>query len=259
MPAKITDITGSRYDYNAERRGNIIGKKIKAARKARGWSLQRFREELENSGLELTAQALSKWETGGAVPNAYQFLLIAGVLGVKEPFEYFTSSSPRPELNEEGEDKLRDYKKLLKLSGLYRPRFFREMPRCINRVSAGTGVRLDDDSFEMADFDEDEIPEGADYSIIISGNSMEPKYHDGQVIWVKRCSSLNPGDIGIFVMDGEGYIKKYEERIPEDKESYTDSEGVLHKQIVLVPLNEEYDEIIAGEGDSLMIAGKVLN
>ena len=133
------------------------------------------------------------------------------------------------------------------------------MPRCLNRVSAGTGVRLDDDSFEMADFDEDEIPEGADYSIIISGNSMEPKYHDGQVIWVKKCSSLKPGDIGVFVIDGEGYIKKYEERIPEDKESYTDSEGVLHKQIVLVPLNEDYDEIIAGENNALTIAGKVLN
>ena len=257
--AKITDISGYRYDYNAERLGNVLGNKIKEARKRLKWSQLRLKEELEENGLELTTQALGKWEKGESVPNAYQFLLLSRVLGIKNPLEYFVSSSPRPELNEEGEDKLRDYRKLLKLSGLYRPRFFREMPRCLNRVSAGTGVRLDDDSFEMADFDEDEIPEGADYSIIISGNSMEPRYHDGQVIWVKKCSSLKPGDIGVFVIDGEGYIKKYEERIPEDKESYTDSEGVLHKQIVLVPLNEDYDEIIAGENNALTIAGRVLN
>ena len=102
--AKITDITVNRYDYNAERLGNVLGNKIKEARKRLKWSQLRLKEELEENGLELTTQALGKWEKGESVPNAYQFLLLSRVLGIKNPLEYFVSSSPRPELNEEGED-----------------------------------------------------------------------------------------------------------------------------------------------------------
>ena len=125
-------------------------------------------------------------------------------------------------------------------------------------TSAGTGNYLDDENFTETEVYEP-VPEKADFGVYLDGDSMEPLYLNGQLVWVQRCTHILPGEVGLFVVDGEGYIKKYEERIPEDKESYTDSEGVLHKQIVLVPLNEDYDEIIAGENNALTIAGRVLN
>ena len=46
---------------------------------------------------------------------------------------------------------------------------------------------------------------------------------------------MKPGDVGIFVLDGEGYLKAYDEREPDagDAEDYLDSDGVLHRQVVL--------------------------
>ena len=45
------------------------------------------------------------------------------------------------------------------------------------------------------------VPAGAEFGIYVSGDSMEPRYHNGQIVWVKRCEELKCGDIGIFVYD----------------------------------------------------------
>ena len=55
------------------------------------------------------------------------------------------------------------------------------------------------------------VPAGAEFGIYVSGDSMEPRYHSGQIVWVKRCEELECGDIGIFVYDDCGYLKKYVE------------------------------------------------
>ena len=67
---------------------------------------------------------------------------------------------------------------------------------------------------------------------------MEPCYHNGQIVWVKRCEELKCGDIGIFVYDDCGYLKKYDEHTPDKSQAefFTDSYGVVHNQPVLVSL-----------------------
>ena len=64
------------------------------------------------------------------------------------------------------------------------------------------------------------VPAGAEFGIYVSGDSMEPRYHSGQIVWVERCEELECGDIGIFVYDDCGYLKKYDEHTP-DTVSYT--------------------------------------
>ena len=49
----------------------------------------------------------------------------------------------------------------------------------------------------------------ADYALRISGNSMEPKYHDGDILLVHACDSVEEGELGIFLLDGCGFFKKY--------------------------------------------------
>ena len=53
------------------------------------------------------------------------------------------------------------------------------------------------------------FPAEADFGVRVSGNSMEPVYHDGQIVWVERCETLSIGQVGVFVYDGEGYLKSY--------------------------------------------------
>jgi len=76
-------------------------------------------------------------------------------------------------------------------------------------VSAGTGVYLFDSiATDIAIPDNGKTAE-ADYALRISGDSMEPKYHDRDVLLIQECEQVEPGELGIFVLDGEGYFKKF--------------------------------------------------
>jgi len=75
-------------------------------------------------------------------------------------------------------------------------------------ASAGTGNFLETqkpDSILVKECDE---AENADYIIPISGDSMEPTFHDGDKVFVEKCDSVEIGEIGIFVINGEAFIKE---------------------------------------------------
>ena len=75
-------------------------------------------------------------------------------------------------------------------------------------ASAGTGNFLETqkpDSILVKECDE---AENADYIIPISGDSMEPTFHDGDKVFVEKCDSVEIGEIGIFVLNGDAYIKE---------------------------------------------------
>lgn len=76
-------------------------------------------------------------------------------------------------------------------------------------VSAGPGVYLDDNDAEEIKIPDNEKTAMADFALRISGNSMEPKYHDGDVLLVEAVSSVQLGELGIFILDGNGYFKKF--------------------------------------------------
>ena len=80
--------------------------------------------------------------------------------------------------------------------------------------------------FRLLSVPKNTIPAGAEFGIRVSGDSMMPTYCDGQIVWIQQCQTLNPGEVGIFIYDGEGYIKSYEEQEPEDREAFTDSYGI---------------------------------
>ena len=55
----------------------------------------------------------------------------------------------------------------------------------------------------------DVVSPDADFGVHVSGDSMEPLYLNGQIIWVHQQETLEDGEIGIFFLDGEAYVKKY--------------------------------------------------
>lgn len=263
---KYTNKSRNSAHYNAgqERDQNIIGKKIAEARQGCGLSLSAFSELLGNYGLAIKRQGLGKWESGDAVPNGYQLLAVCHALNIEEGISYFTSNAPAPELNDLGLKKLREYKEDLIASGRYSPNanknniLYIEMPVSLLPASAGTGAFLEEENFELISFPASAVPPKADFGVRVSGDSMEPVYHDGQIVWVQQCSALSPGEVGLFLYDGDGYIKVYDEQEPEEKQIFTDSQGILHKQPVLISYNEKYEPKAVSPQLSFSIAGRIL-
>ena len=259
--------TNDSYDAQAERANNTVGRAIAEARHKQRLSLAALSKRLSTHGITLQAGAIHKWERGENVPNAYQFLALCHIFCIEDVLDRF-SAQPRPlELDEAGQRKLEDYKTDLIASGRYRPPRperaeirYRDMPVSLLSVSAGTGEFLHEENFEKISFPEDSVPYGAEFGIRVSGDSMEPVYQNGQIVWVQRCESLRPGEVGIFLYDGDGYLKVYTERDTEDgAENFTDSYGVTRRQPVLVSYNKKYDPILVGPESAFGIVGRVLN
>ena len=76
-----------------------------------------------------------------------------------------------------------------------------------------------------------------------TGDSMEPVYTDKQKVFVHAQDYLNNGEIGIFSLDDNVYIKKLQD----------DDNGHF-----LISLNKKYDPIPINENSNFMVLGKVL-
>lgn len=106
-------------------------------------------------------------------------------------------------------------------------------------VSAGPGVYLDDESAEQISIPLNEKTDSVSFALRISGNSMEPKYHDGDIVLVENAESVNVGELGIFILDGNGYFKKY----GGDR---------------LISLNEDYGDILLRDYVESVCCGRVV-
>ena len=115
----------------------------------------------------------------------------------------------------------------------------RSIPLYDRPVSAGIGEYLDGDAAESVSITVSESTSAADFALRISGNSMEPKYHDGDVLLVQNSEGVEVGEAGIFVLDGAGYFKVY-------------------GGDCLISLNPEYGRIMLKDFENVACIGKVL-
>lgn len=109
-----------------------------------------------------------------------------------------------------------------------------------NPISAGTGEYLTDGVQETITLP---VELDADFVVPVNGDSMEPEYHHYDYVFVETTYDLSDGDIGVFILDGDAYIK----------ELRIDDEGAF-----LHSLNPKYrDKPILSESD-FRIVGKVV-
>lgn len=104
-------------------------------------------------------------------------------------------------------------------------------------ASAGTGQII----FDTPPTKSIEVPDtykNVDYAIGVNGDSMEPVYSDGDTLLVQMTNDIEIGDIGIFQIDGQCYVKKL-------------GDGKL------ISVNPKYDNIPLNESASCM--GKVID
>lgn len=265
----VIQFTGGRYSAVWDKERNIVGRRLQQIRTKKGYTLDSFSELLSLYGVEVKRSGINKWEVGKALPSVYNLAAICHALDIQEGISYFFCDEDKPSLlNKEGQRKLEEYRKDLIASGRYKPAMdiHENQIRYISKrvsilpASAGTGAFLDEENFEDMDFPEDTVPQGADFGIRVSGDSMEPVYHDGQIVWVERCDSLQVGEVGIFLYDGDGYIKVYGEQEPDEglAEDFTDSYGQVRPQSVLISYNRAYQPIPVSPHTEFCIAGRVL-
>ena len=110
-------------------------------------------------------------------------------------------------------------------------------------VSAGTGLYLDDEQVETISFGADMVPNGTDFCLKVNGDSMEPTFHNGDYVFIKKETDFRNGTIGAIIVNGEAYLKKI---------------YITDDSIKLVSLNKKYKDIIVSEDDTLKYVGTVV-
>lgn len=226
-----------------------LGKIIATYRKQNNLSQTQLSEILIKNGFKASNKAVSSWEKDTTEPSASLLLFLCKQLGITDIYgEYYGNnpSNPLSGLNEEGKEKALDYIQLLVDSGKFQNATIIPFRRTIRLfdipASAGVGNFLDGDNFTEVEVGE-EVPATADFGIRISGDSMEPRFVNGQIVWVQKQDTLNNGEIGIFFLDGNAYCKKLQD----------DEKGLY-----LISLNTTYEPIAINENQTFKIFGKVV-
>jgi repressor LexA len=97
-------------------------------------------------------------------------------------------------------------------------------------ASAGTGqVVMDNPPSKKIEIPHTRRYRSVDYAIGVNGNSMEPLFFDGDILLIETVESIEVGDIGIFFVGGESFVKKL-----------GDGELIsLNKEFPNIPLTDE--------------------
>lgn len=110
-------------------------------------------------------------------------------------------------------------------------------------VSAGTGEFLTDETCEEIELPIEQIPTEADFCLSVNGDSMEPTFHNGEYVFVKKQLDIFSGKIGVAILNGEAFLKRI---------------WFENGEVRLESLNKKYKDIIITENDEFRIVGKVV-
>ena len=222
---------------------------IRSRRREKGLS----QEEL-GARVSVRKNAVGAWESGRSRPDLSSVPVICEMLDLSLE-EFFGV----PAMNESGDvpeefasryAALTDYhrqivlKQMDTLLEMQRPAVIRKRKlirlfRNDLSACAGPSYAIGETTGEKVWIEETPLTAQADELIRVSGDSMEPEFHDGDEVLIRHCSSVRPGEIGIFTNGDAGYIKVYQR------------DG-LHS------LNPAYPTMLFSEGDEVRCVGKVL-
>ena len=200
-----------------------LGERIRKARDAKGLKQSELAEMIEVK----SAGVISNWEKDINKPDADKIIKLCEVLGISASYllDYYGNTISVSIEEQEHIKKYRTldpYGKKTVTSVLdieferctYIPEPNREelIEVSINYapVSAGFGDELEDyEQWEKASVPLTPESRKADFILVVDGDSMEPKFHNGDYILVRKQPAVDIGQIGIFGVDGKGYVKKY--------------------------------------------------
>jgi Predicted transcriptional regulator len=249
---------------------STIGQRLKTARERKGL----FQEKLAELIGVTSGKIISNWETGIAKPDADKIVKLCSVLGVSAAYMLDYYDNEKGTISDDEYNKLKiyraldehgqkmiditmdcEYERLLENIAMSREepktqksepkktgrqaRKFRRITYYDNAASAGTGQYLENTNQQTIKIPLNEMSDQADYVIPIRGDSMEPMFSDMDRICIRYQVEIEEGEIGIFILNGESYVKEF---------------GVDR----LISINPTYPDIVIGEFDEVVCRGKVL-
>ena len=228
-----------------------IGEVIAQYRREKKLSQIDIADMLQAYDIHITNGAVSSWEKGNSIPGGETLMALCEILEISDIYTAFIGENPNDpfrNLNELGKKKAYEYITLLEQSREYeKPKAEilqfepRTMRIALMPTSAGTGNYLDDENFTETEVYEP-VPEKADFGVYLDGDSMEPRFKNGQLIWIEQTETLESGDIGLFFYDGMTFFKKL-----LNKETGT----------FLISLNPRYKPIPVTDLSDFKIFGKL--
>ena len=212
--------------------------KLKARRK----ELKMTQKDIADQ-LGISYQAFSAWERGVKEPSKEKVKQLEQIL--KVPKGYFTeieivrlyntlSNKAKNQVVEYARDLMQKEKtqKVISVSeNLYEYHVYEKM-------SAGIGASVyDDRDYDIVYFDEELAH---DFASWVSGDSMEPKYHNGSVALIRETGFDYDGAVYAVVCNNQTYIKRV----------YREEEGLR-----LVSINPRYDDIFISYDEDPRVVG----
>lgn len=198
-----------------------MGKKIELLRKERGMTL----EELGNK-VGVGKSTVRKWENGMiANMRRDKIAKIADALGVSPAnlmgWDEPDQAEPEIALSAEETVHIKKYRVIDEIGKSVVDRVLDlEYERATGNVvhmdpiynagqiaAAGRGVYVDGIPGEIIKVKNK--PDDATFVIGVSGDSMSPLYHNGDEVYVKKTTELLYGEIGVWQIGSEYFIKRY--------------------------------------------------
>lgn len=228
-----------------------IGNKIKYFRKNNGWTQEELGKKLNTS-----KGRISNFERGYRTPNQDMLFEMAEVFNISIDDLF-------PKINENGANReiTHIYNKLNHKRKTKVYNFAERQLEDQNRsnignynnyieekmsgyLSAGTGEYLTEDVSEDIRIPKSIVPD-AEYDLVlqVNGDSMEPMFQDHEYIFVKKTSEIRSGQIGVFIIDNESYLKKL---------------YIEDNHLRLVSLNTKYDDLIFDSINDITVVGTVV-
>lgn len=238
---------------NKEEIAIIIGENIKQYRLQNGWTQQEL-----GSKIGMSKNAIGNYEKGFRSPKKDTMFDLANAFNVSiddlfPPIQKDSSSNtPKiqtiyDELKPPRQAKVLTYAE----KQLKEQRNEQSQPTEVSEViqlysydyydhpaSAGTGQYLNDVRVERIELP---VDIDADFVIPIKGDSMEPDYHDGDLVFIQTSVDLNNGVIGVFNYNGDAYIKQL---VIDKDQAYLHSLNPVYKDM---PITPDTDFRIIGE------------
>ena len=200
-----------------------LGERIRNARDAKGLKQAELAKMIDVK----SAAVISNWEKDVNKPDADKIIRLCEVLGISASYllDYY-GNTMNVSLDEQEYIKkyrtLDEYGKELVTAVIdieykrctYKPEPNRDelIEISINYapVSAGLGDELEDyEHWEKVSVPLTPESRKADFILCVDGDSMEPKFSNGDYLLVRKQPAVDIGQIGIFDVDGKGYVKKY--------------------------------------------------
>ena len=205
-----------------------LGDRVRTYRKAKGLT-----QEALAKAIGVSKTTITGYELGYREPDVEKIKLLSDALGVTGDDLLntgFSKTKKAPSVSDEAMRMARDYDKLdnwgrqavrdLTDTELARmedeARFMNgamleDEPKVINLyaepAAAGIAVPTMGVDFEPYTLKPDD-PQGAAFAVRLQGDSMEPYFPDGSIVFVNHDAMVN-GDIGIFCVDSGTVCKQY--------------------------------------------------